>query len=253
MNPRRTKHEPGQPVDGGRPESVRALADDRMEAIATLAGVVAHDFSNVLTVILGHTDLLLDACRDDDAVRSSLLEIQNAAGAGARVASDLLAISQRQALHPSPVDLNDVVRALSETVCQIAGDAIDVRVDLAVSLPAVDVDRAQLERVLRALVVHARDAMPDGGRLLLTTSLAPRDGGGADVVLTMTDSGARATGRTIEPVFTGKKPGRGAGLALATAYGIIRQSGGQMTVTQPADRGAVITITLPARTVRSYK
>lgn len=245
MNPRRAKTASGEPVDEVSSATAGGTAE-RMDAIARLAGVVAHDFSNVLTVILGHADMLLDACRNDEAVRSSVLEIQHAAGAGARVAADLLAISQRQSLHPGPVDLNELVRGLAETLGQIAGEQIDLRYDLAPALPLVDADRTQLERVLRALVVHGREVMPEGGRLSIVTAVV-NPAGPAEVVLRVTDTGARATGRTAEPVFTGKKPSRGAGLALTTAYGIIRQSGGDLTVTQPAGRGATVTIALPAR------
>lgn len=217
-----------------------------MDAIARLAGVVSHDFSNLLTVILGHTDMLLDVCQDNDAMRGSILEIKNAAESGARVTSDLLAISQRQSLRPAPVDVNAIVRNLSETICQIVGEQIDVRFDLALDLPLVEVDALQYERVLRSIAVHAREVMPNSGRLTIATTIE-RHANHANVVLRASDTATHTQSRTPEPIFTGKKPSRGAGLALTTAYGIVSQSGGTLTVEQPAGRGGIISVYLPAR------
>lgn len=217
-----------------------------MDAIARLAGVVSHDFNNLLTIILGHTDMLLDVCRDNDAVRSSVLEIKNAAESGARVTNDLLAISQRQSLSTAPVDLNNVIRHAAETLCQILGEQIDVRFDLALDLPLVEVDAAQYERVLRSIAVHAREMMPQGGRLTITTTLE-RHANYSEVVLRATDTAAHTATRSAEPMFTGTKPSRGAGLALTTAYGIIHQSGGAMTVEQRSGRGGAITVAMRAR------
>jgi two-component system cell cycle sensor histidine kinase/response regulator CckA len=219
---------------------------DRMDAIARLAGVVSHDFSNLLTVILGHADMLLDVSGGNDAVRSSVIEIKNAAESGARVANDLMAISRRQSLRPTPVDINAIVRNLSETLCQIVGEQIDVRFDLAADLPLVEVDPVQYERVLRSIAVHAREVMPQSGRLTFVTAVE-RQANHTNVVLRVRDTAASMSSRTAEPIFTGKKPSRGAGLALTTAYGIVMQSGGTLTVEQQTGRGGVITVSLPAR------
>ncbi len=219
---------------------------ERMDAIASLAGVVSHDFNNLLTIILGHADMLLEACGNDEAVRNSVLEIKNAAESGARVTNDLLAISQRQSLTAAPIDVNTVVRHASETLCQILGEHIDVRFDLALELPLVEADATQYERVLRSIAVHAREMMPQGGRLTITTRLE-RHANHADVVLRATDTAAHASPRSAEPAFTGRKPSRGAGLALTTAHGIIRQSGGTLTVEPLPGRGAVVTVALRAR------
>lgn len=241
---RATRDTPGETEPGPAVPS----SPERMDAIASLAGVVSHDFNNLLTIILGHADMLLDACRDNDAVRGSVLEIKNAAESGARVTSDLLAISQRQSLNATPIDVNNVVRHASETLCQILGDQIDVRFDLALDLPLVEVDATQYERVLRSIAVHGREMMPQGGRLTMTTTLE-RHPDHSEVVLCVTDTAAHASPRSAEPIFTGKKPSRGAGLALTTAYGIIRQSGGTLTVEQRPGRGAVVTVALRARDV----
>lgn len=222
-----------------------------MEAIAKLAGVVSHDFSNLLTVILGHADMLLDVSSANPAVRNSVLEIKNAAESGARVAADLLAISQRQSLRPSAVDINVIVRSMAETICQILGEQIDVRFDLALELPLVEVDPMQYERVLRSIAVHAREVMPQGGRLTIAT-MVERHATHTDVVLRASDTAAAVAPRSSEPIFTGKKPSRGAGLALTTAYGIVHQSGGAMNVTQPAGRGATIIVVMPARDAARY-
>jgi signal transduction histidine kinase len=218
----------------------------RMDAIARLAGVVSHDFSNLLTVILGHADLLLDLSGANPSMRNSVLEIKNAAESGARVAGDLLAISQRQSLKPVPADMNARIRQAAETICQILGEQIDVRFDLAPELPLVEVDPAQYERVLRSIAVHARESMPQGGRLTIATTVEVLTDH-AEVVMTAADTGSHISPRSAEPLFTGKKPSRGAGLALATAYGIIEQSGGALTVAQSAGRGATITVVMRAR------
>lgn len=223
----------------------------RMEAISKLAGVVSHDFSNLLTVILGHADMLLDVSSENPAVRNSVLEIKNAAESGARVTADLLAISQRQPLQPAPVDVNVIVRNMAETLCQILGEQIDVRFDLALELPLVEVDAVQYERVLRSIAVHAREVMPSGGRLTFATMIE-RHATRTNVVLRASDTAAAAAPRSTEPIFTGKKPSRGAGLALTTAHGIVNQSGGSMSVTQPSGRGATITVVLPARDASRY-
>lgn len=219
---------------------------ERMDAIARLAGVVSHDFSNLLTVILGHADMLLDVSADNPAVRNSVLEIKNAAESGARVAADLLAISERQSLRPAPIDLNAIIRQLSETLCQILGEHIDVRFDLAQDLPLVEADPAQFERVLRAVAVHEREIMPQGGRVTVVSTIERR-AGSTDVVVRILDTASHAAVRSLEPMFTGKKPSRGAGLSLTTAHGIIHQSGGSLAVSSLNGRGAVITIMLPAR------
>lgn len=241
----------GHPHDESpaRSSAQDASASERLDAIGRLAGVMSHDFSNLLTVILGHADMLLDVSRDNPAVRNSVLEIRNAADAGARVTADLLAISQRQQLRPAPMDVNAVVRQMSETVCQIVGDQVDVRFDLCAELPLVEMDVEQYERVLRSIAVHEREVMPEGGRLTIATSVE-RHHGRVDIVLRASDT-AKDRHRSAEPIFTGKKPSRGAGLALTTAYGIIRQSGGSMTVMPLVGRGAVIAIALPSRDARA--
>ena len=219
---------------------------ERMDAIARLAGVVSHDFGNLLTVILGHADMLLDVSADNPAMRNSVLEIKNAAESGARVAADLLAISERQSLRKTPVDLNAVIRQQAETLCQILSEHIDVRFDLAPELPLVEADVLQFERVLRAVAVHEREIMPQGGRVTVTSTVERRSGS-TDVVIRISDTASHAASRSLEPMFTGKKPSRGAGLALTTAHGIIHQSGGTLSVSSVQNRGAVITIALPAR------
>ncbi|MEI8153399.1 MAG: ATP-binding protein [Hyphomicrobiales bacterium] len=118
-------------------------------------------------------------------------------------------------------------------------------------LPLVEVDAVQYERVLRSIAVHAREVMPDGGRLTFATTVE-RHAHRMDVVLRASDTAVATAPRSAEPIFTGKKPSRGAGLALTTAYGIVQQSGGALTVSQPASRGATITIVIPARDAARY-
>ena len=136
-------------------------------------------------------------------------------------------------------------------MCQIVGEQVDVRFDLAAELPLVEMDPHQFERVLRAIAVHEREMMPQGGRMTVITE-ADRHPNRTDVVVRVIDTAVQHTLRTPEPIFTGKKPSRGAGLALTTAHGILQQSGGTFSVAPGAGRGAVITLTLPARDAGGY-
>lgn len=218
----------------------------RMDAIARLAGVVSHDFSNLLTIILGHADILLDTGPENAALRHSALEIKNAAEAAARVSADLLAISQRQSLQPRPMDVNVSIREAYETLCQILVDEIDVRLDLAADLPPVEMDPTQFARVLRLIAVHERAAMPNGGRLSIATAVRAY-ATCAEVTIRFADTSTCAEPPSLEPSFTGKRPTRGAGLALATCYGIVEQSGGQLSIVPTTDRGRQLCVMLSSR------
>lgn len=222
----------------------------RMDAIGRLAGIVAHDFNNLLTVVLGHSEMLLETFGDAGATRTSVLEIKNAAEMAARITSQLLAVSCRQALATTDVDVNDVIRDLADTLLQLAGGEIDLRFDLASELPFVEADVKQLERVLRNLIVDAREALSSGGRITIATHALAR-GGRREVTLSVSDtrpaaSGA-APGYAFEPTFASKRLPRGSGLNRAAIYGIVTQSGGRIAVSTPSTGGLTFTIFLPAK------
>jgi two-component system cell cycle sensor histidine kinase/response regulator CckA len=221
-----------------------------MEAIGRLAGIVAHDLNNLLTVVLGHSEMLLETCGDSGPTRGSVLEIKNAAEMAARITNQLLAVSSRQALALTAVDLNDVIRDLADTLHQLAGGDVYLRFDLASELPLVEADAKQIERVLRNLIVDAREALPSGGRITIATRTTSR-GKRLEVALTISDTRAAvpgsAPGYAFEPAFASKRLPRGSGLNRAATYGIVMQSGGRISVNSPAGGGLTFTILLPAK------
>jgi PAS domain S-box-containing protein len=225
----------------------------KMEAIGRLAGGVAHDFNNLLSVISCHVDLL--AARDAGVSRTPLNEIRGAVGRASDLTRQLLAFSRRQVLLPRVIDPNNTVVSVTSMLARLIGARIelDVRTDPAVG--RVKVDSTQLEQVVMNLIVNARDAMPEGGTLAVSTRNedvtverrgVPR---GAYVVISVADTGVgmdEATrARIFEPFFTTKEVGRGTGLGLSTVLGIVEQSGGRVTVDSAPGRGTKFEIFLP--------
>ncbi|HSL21939.1 MAG TPA: ATP-binding protein [Vicinamibacterales bacterium] len=231
----------------------------KIEAIGRLAGGVAHDFNNVLTAIMGYTDLLLDEFRADDPRRQDLGEIKKAAERAAALTRQLLAFSRKQVLQPILLDLNAIVGGVDKLVRRVVGDEIQVVFELASELGRVLADPGQLEQVLINLAVNARDAMPEGGRLKISTRDATIGEGdarrlapltpGAYVALEVADNGqgieADVLPHIFEPFFTTKAQGKGTGLGLATVYGIVKQSNGFIFVTSTPGAGSVFTLYLP--------
>lgn len=225
---------------GGPPDA------QRMDAMARLAGVVAHDLNNLLTVVLGHSEMLLDSLSESGRTRESALEIRNAGEAAARITNQLLALSGHQALAAKLVDLNELIAETADALHQLAG-ALEVRFDLASSLPPMEMDARQIERVLRNLVVDAREAMPGGGRL--TVSTRARHGSHPEVLLTVSDSRPlipdEAVAAIFEPTLTGRKCPRGTGLNRAAVHGIVMQHGGRISVDQSSLGGLTFTMAFP--------
>jgi two-component system, cell cycle sensor histidine kinase and response regulator CckA len=229
------------------------LQAQKMEAVGRLAGGVAHDFNNVLTVILGYCDILLRRVKEPE-VKEDLHEIK---AAGER-ASSLLTFSRRQLLQPRVLNLNDVVAGTQKMLRRIIGEDVELRVNLAEKLPLVKVDVGQMEQVVMNLAVNARDAMPGGGRLTIETAKAdfrkaspPFDGPPGEYVrLSVSDTGAGMNAETkahlFEPFFTTKEKGKGTGLGLATVFGIVKQSGGDIQVESEVGRGSAFHIYLPS-------
>jgi PAS domain S-box-containing protein len=232
----------------------------KMEAVGQLAGGIAHDFNNLLTAILGSTELLLADTPPDDPRREDVQEISRSAHRAAALVRQLLAYSRKQVLQPRRVDLNAIVRDMGAMLRRVVGEPIELRLDLDPGLGHVTADPGQLEQVIANLGVNARDAMPRGGTLTITTSnvtgrgvKAPADEGlpaaGPLVSLAVTDTGIgmddEVRGRLFEPFFTTKELGRGTGLGLATVYGIVRQSGGHIQVRSRPGEGSSFTVYLP--------
>jgi signal transduction histidine kinase/ActR/RegA family two-component response regulator len=222
----------------------RLARTQRLEAMGQLAGGIAHDFNNLLTVVLGCAEVLLADLPSADPRKELARDIRAAAEKGAGLSGQLLAFARRQVLKPSIVDLNHVVRDISGMLRRLASEAIEVRLQAADNALLVEADSAQLEAVLMNVVANARDAMPDGGMIDILTS---RDGGFASIEVRDTGVGMdEATLRRIfEPFFTTKADRGGSGLGLSTAYGIVHQSGGDISMSSELGRGSCCRIRLP--------
>jgi two-component system, cell cycle sensor histidine kinase and response regulator CckA len=232
----------------------------RLEAIGKLAGGIAHDFNNVLTVISGHTALLARRTGPDGTGGRDLARIAEAADRATALTRQLLAFSRGQVMQPRVLDLNAVVANILPMLARLIGEDIELVTHLAPGLRNVTADPAKLDQVVMNLVVNARDAMPSGGRLLIETAnveLAdasphhhPGIQAGRYVVLVVTDSGsgmsAEVLERAFEPFFTTKPAGQGTGLGLATVYGIVKQSGGDVWVYSEKGLGTTVKVYLPA-------
>ena len=230
----------------------------RMEAVGLLAGGVAHDFNNILTIIQAYTDLTKDQLLPDSPIRANIDEIETAARSAADLTQQLLAFSRKQMLHPEPVALNELVNDLAKMLRRLIGEDIELIVASDGGSLMVMADKAQLEQVILNLVVNARDAMPIGGRMTITTSRVSLDAAraaklqlasGSYVVLAIGDTGhgieAAILPHVFEPFFTTKKAGLGTGLGLATVYGIVTQSGGAIDITTSVGEGSTFSIYLP--------
>jgi len=234
-------------------------ASQKMEAIGRLAGGIAHDFNNLLTVILNYASFALDDAAGNEDLLADLLEVQKAGERASALTSQLLAFSRKQVLQSVPLDLNRIASGMEKMFRRILGEDIHLALNLAPDLGIVCADPGQMEQVLMNLVVNARDAMPQGGRLTIGTAnveldeqpsahngdLAP----GPFIQLTVRDTGFGMDPHTrenlFEPFFTTKEKGKGTGLGLSTVYGIVKQSGGDIRVESEPGTGAIFQIYLP--------
>jgi two-component system, cell cycle sensor histidine kinase and response regulator CckA len=219
----------------------------RMEALGRLAGGIAHDFNNILLAIKSEAWLLGEQLGEDREERRSVESLERAADRAASLTRQLLAFSRRQVLQPRHLDLNAVVGSTEEMLRRLIGEDVEFATALEHELPAVRADPGQVEQVLINLIVNARDAMPDGGRLTLETHSLESTLG--YVVLSVTDTGVGIDPADrpyiFDPFFTTKGPGHGTGLGLATVHGIVRQSGGRIEVASEPGRGATFSVYLP--------
>jgi PAS domain S-box-containing protein len=230
----------------------------KMEAVGRLAGGVAHDFNNVLTAITGYSDLLLEDLADEDPRRQDVVEIQAAALRAAALTRQLLAFSRKQVVQTRTLDLNNVVRTLDKMLQRLLGEDVKLEFSLSSALGAIQADLGQIEQVILNLAVNSRDAMPSGGSLRLQTANMDLEDAAAGergvspgpyVMLAVSDTGSGMDVETMshifEPFFTTKETGKGTGLGLATVYGIVKQSGGHISVASEPGRGTTFTILLP--------
>ena len=231
----------------------------KMEAVGRLAGGIAHDFNNLLTVITGRTELLLLRRPADDPRRRDLELIKKTAERAATLTQQLLAFSRKQMLQPRRLDLNEVVAGMAQMLERLIGENIELLTTLEPALGAVKADPAQVEQIVLNLVVNARDAMPQGGRLVIATAdvdldaafvdAHPGASAGPHAVLAVTDTGvgmsAEVLAHVFEPFFTTKEVGKGTGLGLATVYGIVKQHNGYTDVQSAPGRGTAVRIHFP--------
>jgi PAS domain S-box-containing protein len=236
----------------------RLRQSQKMEAIGTLAGGVAHDFNNILMVISGYGSVLADALASDPKLRGHIEQIQKASERAASLTRQLLAFSRKQAIQPVPLNLNEIVTGIEKLLHRLISENIHISTKLSPDLGTVLADAGQIEQVILNLAVNARDAMPQGGRFTLETRNAEFANSGVTpshmkpgryVEFIVTDTGigmgVDVQARVFEPFFTTKPAGKGTGLGLSTVYGIVQQANGHVTFTSQPGGGTTFRIYLP--------
>ncbi|MDB5217659.1 MAG: domain S-box protein [Myxococcaceae bacterium] len=223
----------------------------KIEAIGQLAGSVAHDFNNLLTIIMSYVDILGAGFEAGDPRCDDLAEIQKAADSAAALTRQLLAFGRREVAQPQNVRLEAVVAGVEKMLARLIGEHIHIRTDFAAAGNIVRIDPFQVEQIVLNLAVNARDAMPDGGDVTITTKTI-EDSTGRFARLEVSDTGvgmdAPTRARAFEPFFTTKERGRGTGLGLSTVSGIVQQNGGRIRVASEPGRGTTFEIDLPIAT-----
>jgi len=235
------------------------LQSQKMETVGQLAGGIAHDLNNHFTILSGYSQLSLLEINEGHPLRENLKEIHKTTARAAQLTHQLLAISRRQVLNMKVVDLNHLLKGLENMLRRIIGEDIELILNLKTDLGKVKIDPGQIEQVILNLVVNARDAMPNGGRLIVETRHVELDDAyaqshfnvipGRYILLAVTDTGCgmsqEVKERIFDPFFTTKEKGKGTGLGLSTVYGIVKQSGGYIWVYSELHRGTTFKIYLP--------
>jgi two-component system cell cycle sensor histidine kinase/response regulator CckA len=247
-------------VSGDGLQTEQQLRDaHKMEAIGRLVGGVAHDFNNLLTGMVLCSELILAGLEENSRLRRFAEEIRNAGEQGAGLIQQLMAVARQRAVEPRLLCLNDVVSEVRNLLTRLIGENIELVVELAEDLGLVKMDPAQVQQIILNLVLNARDAMPDGGRVTLTTTNCEAQspsGPGRDkqfcdswVALAVSDTGcgmdAETRSRLFEPFFTTKKPGQGNGLGLATVHRIVTHECGSIEVESEKGKGTRVVVHLP--------
>ena len=249
----------GQDISERRQLEGQLRQATKMEAVGRLAGGVAHDFNNMLMVIKGHTELLLNVLSPSDHITRKIQQIDRAADRAATLTRQLLAFSRMQVLQPQVINLNSVVEEMGKLLPRLIGEDIELIIRGHRNLGSIRADAGQMEQVIMNLAVNARDAMPNGGKLVIETcnsdlepsytSTHPLMQPGSYVQLSVSDNGTGMDAETqthiFEPFFTTKEKGKGTGLGLATVYGIVKQSGGFIWVYSELGKGTTFKIYLP--------
>jgi len=231
----------------------------KMEAVGRLAGGVAHDFNNLLTIIKGYVEMAQQRCLDRPELHGNIRHIEEAADRAVALVRQLLAFSRKQVLRPKILDLNTIVVNLDQLLRRLMNENIEMKTLVSRDVAAIKADPGQVEQVIMNLVVNARDALPNGGRIFIETSNVDLDSAytldhtvvlpGPYVLLAVTDTGIGMTADTVahifEPFYTTKESGRGTGLGLSTVYGIVKQSGGYVWVYSELGRGSTFKVYLP--------
>jgi len=231
----------------------------KMEAVGRLAGGVAHDFNNLLTIIKGYVEIAMQRCLDRPELHSDIRRIEEAADRAVTLVRQLLAFSRKQVLRPKVLDLNTIVLNLDPLLRRLMTESIEMKTVVSKDAGAIKADPGQIEQVIMNLVVNARDALPNGGRILIETSNVDLDATyardhavvvpGPYILLAVTDNGVGMTNETVthifEPFYTTKESGRGTGLGLSTVYGIVKQSGGYIWVYSELGKGTTFKVYLP--------
>ena len=243
------------------------VQSQKMQAIGQLAGGVAHDFNNLLTAITGHCDLLLLRHKKTDQDYDDLLQINQNANRAAALVSQLLAFSRKQTLRPQNLEIRETLSDLTHLLDRLVGEKVQLRLEYDPVKRAVRADKRQLEQVVMNLVVNARDSMPEGGEILISTAgteicepmlrdrvAVPK---GAYVSISTQDKGCGIASdklqKIFEPFYTTKRTGEGTGLGLSTVYGIVKQTGGYIFVDSSVGQGTIFTLLLPASDLPSQK
>jgi nitrogen-specific signal transduction histidine kinase len=234
------------------------VQSQKMESVGRLAGGIAHDFNNILTAIIGYSELLLMQLAEANPMRHNIVSIRESADRAAALTNQLLAFSRQQVLEMQVVDLNGVIEGMFGMLRRMIGEDVTLDLRLAPKTRNVMADPGQISQVVMNLAVNARDAMPGGGKLTIATEdvdlPAAGAGGleldaGAYVVLSVADTGhgmsEAVMGRIFDPFFTTKEIGKGTGLGLATAYGIVKQHNGHIAIESEVGAGSVFRIYLP--------
>jgi len=246
-------------VTAHRRAEVKLRQAQKMEAIGRLAGGIAHDFNNILGVVIGQSGILLSQSEITAAARRRVEEIFDAASHAATLTRQLLVFGRKQVLQPAVLNLNRVIGDVENMIRRLIGDEIEVRTRLASDLENVNADPSQMEQVIINLCVNARDAMPHGGRITIETRNVQIDGFAASrrpsvnpgryVRMAVSDTGIGISKGLLphifEPFFTTKEPAKGTGLGLATVYGIVKQSGGDVLVYSEPGQGSTFSVYLP--------